>query len=112
MSWKPLGVIQPTPGTPQKITVNFTNLETQHQQANTIYLQVLPGNTGDVYIGGADLDKATPSTVLAVLRPPTSNSLPDISISIASAPNPFVLSDYRIDVDQADDGVRASYLLW
>lgn len=104
----PLGIVQPTPGTPARLTLNFPEFE--HELCNTIFIQVLPGNTGDVYFGRENMVKATGVGVIAILRPPTANHLPDLAFNIPDAMNPFRIGVYRVDVDNLNDGVRPSFI--
>jgi hypothetical protein len=103
-----LGEIKPTPGTPLTIAENFPAFA--HELINTIYLQVLPGNVGDVYFGRENLDKTTRLDLIAILRPPTANHLPDLAFNIPDSMNPFMVSAYRVDVDTLNDGVRISFI--
>ena len=107
----PLGVLQPVPGTPLNVTANYPGLI--NQPVNSMYFQVLPSNTGDVYIGIANMmDKTTGVGVIAVLRPPTANHLPDLAWQISGDPNPYVVGQYVVDCDDADDGIRADFQVW
>ncbi len=58
------------------------------------------------------MNKTTGVGIIAILRPPTANFLPDLAWNIPSCPNPFLVDDYRVDCDQTGDGVNASYLVW
>lgn len=105
MDWTPLGEVKPTPGTPLKLSVNFP--EYDKEMTNTIYVQVLPGNIGDVYIGRENLNVATKTGIVSRLRPPTDNHLPDVALNmpVIRVANPFNVDAYRIDVDNLGDGV-------
>lgn len=111
MSIQPLGLMAPTPGTPLQIISKYP-VVLRDKHANAVFFQVHPDNQGDVYIGKANLNKASPDTIIAILRPPTANHLPDLVWSIPSSPNPFVLSEYKVDVDQSGDKVRVSFTEW
>lgn len=103
----PLDEVLPTPGTPEKLTVNHPAYE--GQKVNTVYLQVLPGNLGDVYFGRENLNVATKTGIIARLRPPTANHLPDLAFNLpVGISNPFGIGKYRIDVDNPNDGVIPS----
>jgi len=104
----PLGMIKPTPGTPLLLVDNFPLLP--GELANSIYIQVLDTNVGKVYIGNRNLNKAVANTVILVLPPPTITTTPDVTWEIPSYPNPFLLGDYKVDVDVLGDGVRADYI--
>jgi len=101
-----LGSIAPTAGTPLDLFQNYTVLRGKGQQANSIYFQVDPGNTQDVYIGLRDLNVATDAGMLSTLRPPTANSLSELTMEITNQPNPYNLDDFRIDVANTGDSVR------
>ena len=104
----PLGIIQPTPGNPTRLTINFP--EYQSESVNTIILQVLPGNLGDVYFGRENMNKVTGVGVIYILRPPTANYLPDLAYNIPGSMNPFLIGVYRVDCDTLNDGVRPSFI--
>lgn len=103
----PLDEIKPTAGTPLKITNNFPLYE--DAKVNTIYIQVLPGNLGDVYFGRENLNVATKVGIIARLRPPTLNHLPDLAFNMPiNIHNPLKASAYRIDVATTGDGAILS----
>lgn len=104
----PLGVVKPTPGSPLLLVSNFPALS--GELANSIYIQVLDSNVGKVWIGNRNLSKVVDSTVILVLPPPTITTTPDVTWEIPSYPNPFLLGDYKVDVDVLGDGVRADYI--
>jgi len=43
---------------------------------------------------------------LSTLRPPTANSLSELTMEITNQPNPYNLDDFRIDVANTGDSVR------
>ena len=104
----PLGVIQPTPGTPLDLFGNFPDLRLKPFSCNNIYIQVLTGNLTDVYIGKTNLNKGTRVGLISVLRPPTANHLPDYVLWIPNASNAIFPAEYRVDVDNANDGIIAT----
>jgi hypothetical protein len=103
----PLNEVTPTPGVPDRITVNFPVYA--DSRISVLYLQVLPGNMQDVYVGREGMNVAAKTGIITRLRPPTANYLPDIawhfSINIS---NPLLAGRYVIDVDNAGDGVIPS----
>lgn len=103
-----LGFIQPTVGTNSPITANFPGFF--NRQVNTLYFQVGAGNQGDVYIGEQGFNKTTKVGLIAVLRPPTINHLPDLAYNIPNVMNAFVLGSYEIANDQPSDGVQITAL--
>ena len=107
-----LGFIQPTVGANTPITINFPGLVDTRPRFNTLYLQVGPGNTGDIYFGRAGFDKTAPTKpgLIAILRPPTANHLPDLAFNIPSSVNPFMLDEYEVTCDQGGDGVQVTAL--
>lgn len=104
----PLGELKPTPGTPMTFTENFP--EFAHEVINTLFMQVLPGNQGDVYFGRENMNKTTRVGVIAILRPPTANYLPDLAFNIPDSMNPLNIGVYRVDVDILGDGLRPSFI--
>lgn len=90
------------------LTVNFP--EYAHEIINSIILQVLPGNMGDIYFGRENMNVAAGIGVIYVLRPPTANHLPDLIFNIPDSMNPFRIGAFRVDVDILGDGVRPSFI--
>jgi len=74
-------------------------------------IQVLPTNTGKIYVGTQAMSKATFANMIAILAIPTSNSIPTFSAALTLAPNAVHLHDLYIDADNAQDGVIISYLI-
>lgn len=107
---EPLGFIQPTVGSNSPITTNFPGLVSTRRMFNTLYLQVGEGNTGDIYFGQAGFNKTTRVGLIAKLRPPTANHLPDLAFNIPNSMNPFMLSGYEVTCDQNGDGVQITAL--
>ena len=105
-----LGFVQPTVGSNKAITSNFPGLVNARRRFNTLYLQVGAGNTGDIYFGHAGFNKTTKVGLIAVLRPPTANHLPDLAFNIPNSVNPFLLADYEVTCDQSSDGVQITAL--
>lgn len=105
-----LGFIQPAVGSNSPITINFPGLVDTRPRFNTLYLQVGAGNTGDIYFGRSGFNKTTKVGLIAILRPPTANHLPDLAFNIPSSVNPFMLSGYDVTCDQPGDGVQITAL--
>lgn len=103
-----LGNISPTSGTPLDLFQNRTDLRGKNQAVNSIYFQTGEGNIQDCYIGLRDLNVATDAGIIAVLRPPTANSLNELTMEITNQPNPYNLDDFRIDVGNTGDWVRVT----
>lgn len=97
-------------GTNSPITTNFPGLVETRIRFNTLYLQVGANNTGDIYLGQTGFNKTTKVGLIAVLRPPTANHLPDLAFNIPNSMNPFLLNDYEVTCDQANDGVQVTAL--
>jgi hypothetical protein len=105
-----LDEIKPVPGVPMSIVANHPRLA--EQLANSLYFQVLPTNKGNIYIGNRTLNVGALTGIIARLRPPTANSLPEVAWDIPTQPNPFWLNDYLIDCDQLGDGVIVSFMVY
>ena len=103
-----LGLIAPTPGTPLDILQNRPDLRGKGILANSVYFQVHKNNVGDVYIGKQGLNKVADSEIISVLRPPTANFLNEMTMEITNQPNPYLLDEFRIDVDFLGDKVRVT----
>ena len=102
--------VQPTVGANSPITTNFPGLVETRIRFNTLYLQVGVSNTGDIYFGESGFSKTTKVGLIAILRPPTANHLPDLAFNIPNSMNPFMLEDYEVTCDQNGDGVQITAL--
>lgn len=100
----------PAAGTPVS-AVAGSNYENKPQPCHGIMVQTAPGNTGNIYVGTADMDKSTLAGVFAVLPIPTDNFLPTFSAALTIAPNALKLNEFYIDADVNDDGAIVSYLI-
>ena len=107
---KSLGkTVVPVAGVPVAVAVPaIINPPTVH----AFLVEVLAGNTGNVYVGTSDLVKSTLVGVLVVLPVPTANQLATFSVSITSAGNALALTDLYIDADVNGDGVLISAIVW
>jgi hypothetical protein len=107
----------PTPGTPVGVTTgtvyapNPAGGYTKSAAIHAILIQVLPGNTGKIYVGGPGFNKSTGVGRYCILPIPTVNFLPAFNVALTIAPNALTLNDYYIDADNADDGVTVSFLV-
>lgn len=91
-------------GTPVQVTTNFSSTPGYTDlQSNKITLQALSGNTGKVYVGFSNMNKATGAGVLAEL-----NQGDFWSITDPSAANVFDVTKFYIDADNNGDAVYAS----
>lgn len=113
-----LGAITvPVPGTPVRATSTITvdaggirNDPTKFS-CHAALFQARQSNSGRVYIGTADMVRATGVGVAAVLAIPTSNSIPAFSISLTLAPAGVDLSELWIDADVANEGILLTLLV-
>lgn len=103
---KSLGFVTvPTPGTAVALAGLLTGavilrLEPRRNQTTV--------NVGNVYIGGSNLSKNTPTTIYAVLSP---EQVEGTEISAAGAKDFLDISQYFVDADNAGDGVLVGYLV-
>jgi hypothetical protein len=73
---------------------------------HNLYFQVYKNNTGDVYIGKKNMNISTEIGIIGVIRPPTANGLPDLTMEIAGSPNPYLLNEYYVAGSVTGDKVR------
>lgn len=105
---KSLGYISvASPGTPQVLTKNET-IPAANYAVYSYLVEVLSTNTGNIYIGEANMNKTTGAGLFAVLPPPTANSYPAFTAVVAEAPAAFTLNNIYIDADDPGDGVLCS----
>ncbi len=112
---QPFGpVVVTTPGTPVPLTSQMVAsgicLATDHIPVNKLNLKPLTmnhsggGNTGNVYIGFAGMNKATGFNLLVTIAP----GGPDFSITNNIDADVYALETFLIDADNAGDGVYGS----
>lgn len=100
----------PVPGTPRRVTLGESDPAAVNG-CHGILIQALPGNTGVIYIGSAQLNKTAKTGVYAFLAIPTANVIPSFSAALTLAPGAMQLRDFYIDADVATDGVVVSILV-
>ncbi|MDP9169823.1 MAG: hypothetical protein M3N54_04340 [Acidobacteriota bacterium] len=96
-----------TPGTTVSLVstliANGLCLAGEPVRANKIDIQGMPGNTGNVYIGYAGMNRATLANVIAVLK-----AGQDWSVTNNVGINTYSLDAMLVDADTAGDGVYGS----
>jgi hypothetical protein len=111
MALVPFGKITVTSaGTPVRLT------STQSTPANrvglqSITVQVLPANTGVIYVGDSTLNVSTGAGILAILPAPasaTTGAFASVSFSIPLAPTGLNLADYYVDASTNTQSVIVS----
>ena len=95
-------------GVPVRLTVNRPN-PSAVEPCHSYLVEVLPGNTGKVYIGDSPgMNVALMEHVLVWLPPPTANTAPSYNVTISSAPNALSVQDRYLDVETDGEGVLVS----
>ena len=94
--------------TPVDLFQNFPALRGKHLPVHNLYFQVHKNNTGDVYIGKKNMNITTEVGIVGVIRPPTSNGLPDLTMEMAGVPNPYILDEYFVAGSVTGDKVRVT----
>jgi len=103
-----LGKVTATAGTPVALTANV-DLPTWAGTCHSYLVEVLPTNTGKVYIGDRpDMNTTTFEGVLAWLPPPSTNSAPSYTVMISASPNALSVLNRYIDVENSGEGVIVS----
>lgn len=98
------------PGTPVRLTSGQAN-PAQRYACHGVMVQVLHTNTGRIFVGKANMNKATFENVLAVLAIPTDNTIPTFSAALTIAPNAVHPHDLYLDADQANEGAIVTVLV-
>lgn len=113
--FKPLGKITvAVGGVPTRLTVNQAD-PAARIGAQAIMIQVLPGNTGLVYVRtgtGTGDDRTTLARTVAILPAPasaTSGPFSSVTISLPVVAAGLDVSSFWIDVSVNTNGVIASY---
>ncbi len=75
-----------------------------------ILVVTIPGFTGSIFFGGANLDTTTLAGVLIKFNPPSAIGQPDqITIDAARGSNSLLLSDYWLAASVAGEGALVTY---
>lgn len=102
-------IVSAIPGTP--VQLSSTRLLVRHLRLQPRASATVT-NVGNVYVGGANLTKGTPTTIFAILSPEqTENRSSGGSDPGLMDPSLVDLSQWYIDADNAGDGVLVGYLL-
>jgi hypothetical protein len=100
--WTGLGVVTvTTPGT--KVSLSATDV-----RCEAVLIQALSNashtNTGRVYLYDRNNNR------IATLAVPTANTIPSASGTVPTAPGGLNVADFKLDSDNAGDGVDVSYI--
>ena len=98
------------PGTPVRVTAANAN-PVIHAACHGIMFQTLPTNTGKIYIGRANMNKAAFTGLFAMLVAPSASQLPNFSAAITQAPNALGVEEFYVDADNAGEGVIVTILV-
>ena len=79
-------------------------------RACKIVIVMIPGLTGNIYVGGANLNIGTLAGVLIKFNPPSAVGLADfITIEAKGPSNSLLLSDYWLAASVAGEGALVTY---
>lgn len=102
-------------GTPERLAKNFPDFDTAAEAtansrsgriaARTLFVQALPTNTDNVFLGGAELNKTTGADVVAELLPGQV-----ISITLDHGVNGINIFHWFVDANVNGEGIYASFL--
>lgn len=109
------------PGTPVQLSAApeylaaiaavFGSNPTPFKTAQAVLFQSWKGNTDEVYIGNANMNKSTGAGVAAVLVAPTTASIPSFGAANQMSPAGIDLSALYLDVDVANEGALVTLLI-
>jgi len=102
----PLGFITTAPGVPVSILANYPTLDVELYSCNLILIQSHSENIGRCFIGNERLNLLTGEGLIYTLM-----GAGDSFVLSNIAANVFRLTDFRIDVEFAGDGVTAAIYL-
>lgn len=106
-----LGKITTNAGSLVRFTANETTPADRYQ-CHAFLVEVLPTNTGKVYLFDSSTGSRTTLVgCIAVLAPPTTNIFPTFTAGFSGFANPIDASLYYIDVDVNGEGVLVSALV-
>ena len=103
----PLGKVTTSAGVRVRLTSALAD-PAKLALCHSYMVEVLPTNTGKVYIGDSQLVGATMFHVIAWLPVPTKNSAPSYTATVSSAPNALQVTDRYLDVEVDGDGVTVA----
>jgi len=79
-------------------------------RACAILVATIPGLTGNIFLGGADLNQATLQGVMIQFNPPTAQGPPDqFLLASEDARNSLCLADYFLDASVSGEGALVTY---
>lgn len=110
MPLKPLGKINPTPGTPVPVT-SLLPASGYPEKIHGILIQARRANTSYTFVGNAEMDPANDEGLHGQLAVPTINTIPSWSAALTLAPNAINLSEIYVDAQNPGDGVIVSVLI-
>jgi hypothetical protein len=94
----------PSAGVPVQLTSDNT------VRACKIVFVTIPGLTGNIYVGGANLNTTTLAGVLIKFNPPSAVGLSDsFTIETESPSNSLVVSDYWLAASVPGEGALVTY---
>jgi len=97
----PLGYVTSVPGTPVSLTANYPDFE--FEEVNLILLQAHSENLGRCFFGNSRLNLMTGEGLIYTLM-----GAGDSFVLTNIAQNVYRLSEFRLDVEFAGDGVVVS----
>jgi len=97
-------IIVVTPGTIVRVTSLLPDPE-KHYPCHAVMFQVLPENTGRIYIGSVNMSRTARTRLFAMLGVPTVNFIPAYNASHTISPNGFKMNIFYVDADVGGDGV-------
>jgi hypothetical protein len=93
-----------TPGTPVPLATDPSIT------ASKLFVQVIPGLTGKMYLGARTMSKTTLAGVVRVLSPNASGGFSEsFFLESQDGADSIRLKDYAIDADVAGEGLLVSY---
>jgi hypothetical protein len=97
-------ITAPSAGVPVQLTSDNTI------RACKIVFVTIPGLSGNIYVGGANLDTTTLAGVLIKFNPPSAVGLSDsFTVESERAVNSLVVSDYWLAASVAGEGALVTY---
>ena len=97
-------------GTPERATKNLVDPSARYL-THSVLIQVLPTNTGNIYVGlFGEMNKAAYTELLAILPVPTANSIQSYSATLNLVNDTIDVSEIGIDADFSGEGVIVSVL--
>lgn len=108
MAIRSLGKVTVTTGGTEVRATSNESSPTARLGCQSIFIQALAANTGDIYVGASGLDRTTLAGVYAILPASTASSYPSVCFELSNSPAGINANEIWIDAEVNGEGVLVS----